>query len=326
VIVIRLSEASDYDALSSLHNAVYPDNRLSAAELEHFDAAYEPPCQFARFVTLRDDVLLGSATYEQHAGMYHPQQFYLTLFVSPEAEGQGLGGALYSRLLDELALFHPTTLRAQVKETQTHALRFATRRGFTEEKRDFMATLEPQRFDDAPFAGAIKRFEASGFVIRSLAELSQDPEMPQKFYDLFSVVRQDVPRSSPATPIPFETFFKDTFAAPDFFPEGSFVALDGERYIGLTQFWRGEATDDLFTGLTAVRREYRRRGVALALKVHALRFARELGAPLIYTDNDSRTAPMIALNDALGFVRQPAYLSLVKRLDGAVPGEVTGVG
>jgi GNAT superfamily N-acetyltransferase len=104
------------------------------------------------------------------------------------------------------------------------------------------------------------------------------------------------------------------------------VALDGERYIGLTQFWRGEATDDLFTGLTAVRREYRRRGVALALKVHALRFARELGAPLIYTDNDSRNAPMIALNDALGFVRQPAYLSLVKALDGTVPGEVTGVG
>lgn len=317
MIMVRPSEASDYAALSSLHNAVYPDNRLSAAELAHFDTVYEPPCQFARFVLSQDSHLLGSATFEQHAGAYHPQQFYLTLFVAPEAEGQGLGSALYARLLKALAPFGPTTLRAQVRETHAHALRFAQKRGFTEEKRDFMATLTPATFDDTPFAEAMDRFVAQGFTLRSLAELSNDPAMRRKFYDLLSEVRQDVPRSAPATPIAFETFVKNSFGSPDFFPEGSFVALDGERYIGLTQFWRGEATDELFTGLTAVKRDYRRRGVALALKVHALRFARSLGAPLIHTDNDSRNAGMIAINDALGFVRQPAYLSLVKRLDGS---------
>lgn len=317
---VRPVQAADYAAMARLWNEVYPEDRLSASELARLDAAHEPPYEFRRLVAEVGEQLLGTGSFEQHAGMYHPQGFDLGVVVAPEAEGRGLGGALYDQLLTDLEPFNPTVLRAQVRETHAHALRFAAKRGFSEAKRDFTATLEPARFDDAPFADVVKDVEQQGIVIRSLAELSDDLEMRRKFYELFSEVRTDVPRSAPATPIPYETFVKQVYDAPDFFPVGTFVALHGDRYIGLTQFWRGEATDKLFTGLTGVRRAYLGRWVALALKVCALRFAYNHGAPLVRTDNDSRNAAMIALNDKLGFVRQPAYLSLVKTLDRPVTG------
>lgn len=317
MIFARPARTEDYDAVVGFWNEVYPDNRLSAAELRRLDAAHEPPYRFARVVAELGGEVSGTASFEQHAGMYSPQHFYLSVVVAPEAEGRGLGGRLYDRLLDDLEPFNPTVLRVQVRETHAPARRFAARRGFREAKRDFMATLEPARFDDAPLAGALEGAARQGLVIQSLTELGADPEARRKFYELFSEVRLDVPRSAPATPIPYETFVKQVYDAPDFFAAGTFVALDGEHYVGLTQFWRGEATDELFTGLTGVRRAYRGRGVALALKVHALRFARDYGAPLVRTDNDSRNVAMIALNDKLGFVRQPAYLSLVKTLDGS---------
>lgn len=50
----------------------------------------------------------------------------------------------------------------------------------------------------------------------------------------------------------------------------------------------------------------------MALKLALIEEAKRLGAKSIKTDNDSRNAAMLAINDKLGFVRQPAVLSVVK--------------
>ncbi len=59
-------------------------------------------------------------------------------------------------------------------------------------------------------------------------------------------------------------------------------------------------------------REWRGRGVATALKVAAIGVARALGAPTIRTDNASDNAPMLRVNDRLGFVRDPATVSYLR--------------
>ena len=264
---VRPCEAGDYEAISSLHNAVYPDDRLSAAELSRFDSTYAPPCLFGRFVAVLAGEIVGTATFAQSIGHYHPRHFYLSVVVTPGLESRGLGSLLYDTLLRDIGPHAPEVLRTQVRETHAHALHFAGTRGYREEQREFVATLEPATFDETPFAGVTERVRQSSVVIRSLAELGGDAATRRNFYDLFSDVRQDVPRTAPATTIPFETFTRQVFESPDFLPAGSFVALEGETYVGLTQLWRGDATPDLFTGLTEVRRAYRSRGIALALKL-----------------------------------------------------------
>lgn len=66
------------------------------------------------------------------------------------------------------------------------------------------------------------------------------------------------------------------------------------------------------SNLTAVKRAYRRQGIALALKLRAIVYAQEHGKPYIKTWNDSPNEGMIALNERLGFVRQIGWLTYRK--------------
>ena len=57
--------------------------------------------------------------------------------------------------------------------------------------------------------------------------------------------------------------------------------------------------------LTGVKRAWRGRGIALALKREQARLAYEAGFERISTYNDEVNAPMRAVNTRLGFVPQP---------------------
>ena len=87
------------------------------------------------------------------------------------------------------------------------------------------------------------------------------------------------------------------------------MAVDGDQYVGMTTLWASGAGSDLETGLTGVRRAYRRQGIALALKLRAIAVAQDHGAPTIKTWNATVNTGMLAINERLGFVRQPAWIT-----------------
>jgi GNAT superfamily N-acetyltransferase len=126
---------------------------------------------------------------------------------------------------------------------------------------------------------------------------------------------RDVPRPDEFTPLPFEHWAKIHFGDQNLLPEGYFIARQGGAIAGVSQLWlhSGHA-DVLNTGLTATRRDYRRLGIALALKLRAIEFARQRGAREIRTGNESNNRPMLSINEALGFVKQPAWVNFVKSI------------
>jgi predicted GNAT superfamily acetyltransferase len=91
------------------------------------------------------------------------------------------------------------------------------------------------------------------------------------------------------------------------------VALKDEDYIGFTQVKRTEE-HSLYQLLTGVRSDYRRKGIALALKLQSIAHARVSGIKTIITNNDPTNKPMLALNERLGFMRQPDLLFYKKEL------------
>jgi GNAT superfamily N-acetyltransferase len=315
-LAIREFNASDadYAALVEVGNRIYVDYPDTVEEYRYYDQNRPQHLQHRRWLAERDGQAVAYAYYTQHEGMYHPQLFHLSVAVLPEQQGQGVGSALHQTLLAALAPFDPLRLRTRTREDFVGGLRFAQRYGYTEDMREWESRLDVAGFDPTPYAGHEEQVIASGIELVTLAELMQrDPDHRRKLYEFDLELSRDVPHPEPVTTFSYENFVKHVFEGPSLLPEGYFVALDGERYAGLSALWRSQAEQDcLYTGLTGVRSDYRRRGIALALKLRAIAYARGRGIRTLKTWNESNNRPMLSINEQLGFIKQPAWVNMVK--------------
>jgi len=305
--------SDEYLAMIELWNSLNPDWPRTVADLQDSDAKREARYKQERFVAEVDGRFVGVGEYYQNPGMYHPQKFILEGYVHPDFQGQGIGKALYERVMQALQPFDPVSVRATVRENQTRALRFLQERGLVETKRDWVSTLQVAKASLEPYLGLEEQLKTEGIRILSFAQLlQQDPQARQKLHQLFSDIRLDTPRSEPATPISFGFFEKDILSGPDYDPAAFFIALDGEDWIGMSAMFRVGDSQSLDHWFTGTRRAYRGRRIALALKVRTIQYAQAHGFQTIRTDNDSMNAPMLAINDKLGFVRGAAQISMRK--------------
>lgn len=315
--LIRPLEACDYSALVKLHNSVYTDRPITLEDVRTEGAKRNPAYLFKRLVAERDGRLCGVAWYGHSEWMYHPQKFRVGGYVHPQVRRQGVGSALYQRVLGGVSTLAALQVRATGYDNQSEGVRFLEKRGFTESMRFWESALDVSGFDFAPYEGLEAKLNAQGIVIRTFAELADDPEHLRKLYDMDQQdASRDVPSPEAITPLTFERYAEMFVGNPRLLPDGFFIAVDEKTglYVGLSSLGRYQARDYLNTGFTGVRRAYRRRGIALALKVRAIRYAQAQGAKSIHTDNEAHNEAMLGINEKLGFVRGAAEIDFVKAL------------
>ena len=95
-------------------------------------------------------------------------------------------------------------------------------------------------------------------------------------------------------------------------PEAQFFAVDGNEWIGLAGLESVPDSNVMHNTFTAVERAYRKRNIALALKLLTLDYAKRHGVSHIRTDNDSTNAPMLAINRTLGYKPVPGVYRMTK--------------
>lgn len=307
--VIRPFQAADLPAIVRLQQESQPLHPWTLEEIERDQRELEPHLRNHFLVAEREGELLGMADYMRPAGTYHPQRFHLFLCVASGHRGKGVGRALYEATLRELETLDPLSMTAQVRETDPRSVRFAQERGFTEVKRDFESILSFQDFDAEPYRSLLDRLEQEGLSFRDFAELDC-PDFRKRFHELFETLRVDVPRAEPPTPLSFDFFNKHVVEEPGMLPKAFVFVLRGNELLGFTGGYEGAASGCMDTWLTAVARGMRGRGLALALKVRSLKAAKALGFTQARTDNDTRNAPMLRVNERLGFQRQPALITV----------------
>ncbi len=304
----------DYAAMHAIRQVIWPEYPFTIAEYRREDEQREPRLTFVRLVAEADGQVVGIGQAENLPWMYHPQKFFFNIYVHPEYRRRGAGARLYNGLMAALAPHDPAALRHAIREDYADGLRFLSARGFVEEMRSWESRLDMASFDPTPFAGAEERVAAQGIAIVSARELmASDPDFWPKLYACDCEATRDAPMPEPYTPPPLEVWVKHFTENPNFLPEACFVAVDGDRYVGLSALWRRQASPALDTGFTGVIRSHRRRGIALALKLRALAYAKAVGAPMVRTENASTNRPMLGINEALGFVKQPAWITMVRK-------------
>ncbi len=314
-VTIRDFTPDDYQAVSELQNAVYPDYPSVPQDWIEADESRAEHCKHHRWMVEAGGQVVAVGQYDQHAWTYHPQHFALMVRVHPDYQGRGIGTALYEHIMAALAPFEPLQLQAMARADHPHGLRFLEQRGFKEHVREQRSAIVPAEFDPAPFMGIEDRLAAEGLTLKSYLELANDPDRDRKAYELDMAATPDVPGLDDFTPPSFEQYKKDVLDRPLLLKDVCLFAVtsDGE-YVGITSLWADRASDMLYTGFTAVRRDYRRKGIATALKVRALTWAKANGITRINTDN-ADTNPMLQLNYRLGFRPLPAWVTFRKKLN-----------
>ena len=125
---------------------------------------------------------------------------------------------------------------------------------------------------------------------------------------------RDIPLAQTPTKPSFDAY-RALLANQDVFNRDlMFVALEGDRIVGYSGFRRPKSNPGhLETRLTGVARTHRRRGIATALKSHALLSARDRGFRTVQTDNLAHN-PMYEINRRLGFRTAWTWLHYLKEL------------
>lgn len=313
---VREGTATDFPALAEVQGAVWPDHATTAETLAHEDADLRrhPAGAHLWRVVAEDPAgrVVGTGSLMQWPGMFHPDRYHAEVLVRPEDRGRGAGRALAAALEAHLRERGAREVLATSREDCPEGLVFLIRRGFGEHMRYFASALTLATFDPMRWAGAERLPE--NLRLRSLADLVAEVGEEaawRAYFGVYMAVRADVPRAGEATPLDFG-HFRTRAEDGRFWPEGVlFAVTEAGEVAALTELYADAADPTrLQTGLTGTRREWRRQGLGLALKLAALRLARERGVQSVWTDNASSNAPMLGLNERLGFVRQPAWVEM----------------
>ncbi len=311
------SDASYTDCVevNNLQFELYPD---TIDDWKRWDQHRDPKRYYKRFV-MRDaqsDKLIAVGSVGNVHWGFHPRKYAIDIMVHPTYEGNGIGKMLYRALQDDVRATSPISFEAHTASHKPRGIRFLKDRSYELKTREYASRLELDTFDPTLFQSYLDGIRASELAIINHDELRRrfPDDWTRRLYDADVEMSQDIPYHETPTPDPFDVWEKRHLNHQNRVPETYLLAMDGDEIAGVTILFKSGATaETLFTGLTAVKRPYRRRGLAMALKVANLSYAKENfrtkagKAPAVMTENEENN-PMYTINERLGFVRQPDWL------------------
>ncbi|NWG21785.1 MAG: GNAT family N-acetyltransferase [Chloroflexi bacterium] len=276
------------------------------ADLRAFDAGFDPDHLPRRYVAVAPDgAIVGYAHTFPTTWIAEPGGFWAATRVTAPYRRLTIGRQLLARALGEAHAAGGLFALSEVREQLADATDFAAQTGFLETMRSWELRLDTRTVDVTPLRRYVGRAEATGIRLVSLDALrASDPDWLPKLHELHRLLNRDVPLPD-APNITREWFARFALVCPAAF----FVAVDGERYVGESFMHPAEGQPGtLNQRMTGVLRDYRGRGIAMALKVLTIEYAQTHGYDRISTWIESTNTSMLAISERLGFTRHPGLV------------------
>jgi mycothiol synthase len=316
---IRIFTADDYPAIVNIHNSlniVWPEKPRTPEGWAEAERNRNPKCKYNRWVAEKDGDVVGFGSYGQNIFEYHPHRFNVNVEVSPNYQRQGVGAALYDRIMAELQPFDPRVLRADAFTNLPQGFSFLQKHGFYEAFRETPVHLDITSFNPSPYAELEAKLQDKGVVIKTLREMESDPDRDRKIHALYWEAFEDVPQEDfQVEKQDFDDWVKWGLNDPTILPDAYFIAVRGDEYVGLRELGKRPDGNALLGGLLGVRRAYRKQGIGLAMQLRGIAYAREHGYPELKTCTAVHNFPMQALFNKLGYSRDPEWLQCQKDIN-----------
>ncbi len=291
MIRVRPAETdADLEAWSRVKRAVLPNE--SAWSVQEFRERATPD----RLVLVAE--LDGEIVGAGLAGKSDVQgRSFVAPRVHPEARRRGVGTALLLRLVEHVVDLGFEEAWASVDDPGSKA--FAERFGFQEIDREVEQVLKfPAELPEAPMPEGIE-----------IVTIADRPELLREAYPLAEVGYADLAVDGQVR-IELDDWLRDEATLP----EGSFAALRDGRIVGYSGLLKHDNPGVAEDGLTVVARDWRRRGLAIALKRLELDWAAENGFKEVFTWTQRGNDGMRAVNERLGYEYRTIGLKMLGRV------------
>lgn len=296
-VAVRKLAPRDVDRWVELRNAADPQLPVTSEGLRRW-LVDEPTVE--HMLADLDGEPVGVAFCQEQGDLRHTDVAGAFLGVVAGARRQGVGSALYAAISDHARRLGKARLQVDLWEDERDGLRFLQPRGFVEVERFARVRLElaDARVPDTPVPAGVE-------IVPMERCLDLAPQ-------LFEVAREAAADMPSADPIEFS--YKDWY--------GWEITRESLRHdLGQVALAEGEpvgfgtisVTGDSREGwnsITAVRRSWRRRGVATAIKRAQIEAAKGAGLTGLTTFSEKRNVPMRTLNEKLGYRPLPDQVRL----------------
>jgi len=312
-ITLREARIEDAAFAADLETALRPDNPQDPVIYEDYWRNPDAGSKIERFIGELEGKRVAYAS-QRHA-----------IWKTPKHYGS-VGGDLVPphRTPERLdALFASMEERSRADGTQTFTtwawedddLRVSAlaKRGYREERR--------QRFWELDLVANRSKLEAMATDSRKkmseqritvlTIDRDDDPEKFRKLWRVSNEAEQDVPTTVPHVEGAFEDFMK-WMRSPGLREDRIWIARDGDAILGVSILSYPPRRGVVQTDWTGVGRAARGKGVARALKCETVMQAIALGIDKVRTDNDFRNAPILHINNTMGYRRLPDGIQFMR--------------
>ncbi|HEV2250433.1 MAG TPA: hypothetical protein VGT60_07995 [Candidatus Limnocylindria bacterium] len=225
--------------------------------------------------------------------------------------------ALYELLEAESRADGTTTVTTWAWDGDTLRKDMLAARGYREERRERFWELdlgaERSRIERMTEASRAK-LRRDGVELLTLAR-DTDPDRLAKLHRMSTEAEGDVPTTVPHVEQTFEEFTQ-WLASPGLRQDRMWIARQADDILGISMLAYPPVRGVVATEWTGMARRARGRGIARALKCETLMQAIALGVDRVRTDNDSTNAPILHINETMGYRRRSdmvQYLKVLRR-------------